>query len=88
MTEDDNALGGFFYLATTNKRYVNGINLPEIENEILEDYSGNFVLIGSKMVGGIEQKTKIRFKNVDNFETCFNAMDTGGYDSEYVLLTV
>ena len=28
-----------------------------------------------------------RFENVDDFETCFNAIDKGGYDSEDVLFT-
>ena len=31
-------------LATTNKRYVNGLNLHEIKNEILLDYRGDFEL--------------------------------------------
>ena len=27
------------------------------------------------------------FEDVDDFETCFNAIDNGGYDSEDVLFT-
>ena len=61
--------GRFFELAITNKRYVIGLNLHEIKNEILEDYTGDFELIGSMMIGEIEQKTKIRLNNFDHFET-------------------
>ena len=39
------------------------------------------------LIGEIEQKTNIRFKNVDDFETYINAIDDGGYDSEDVLFT-
>ena len=77
MVEDID-IGRFFEIATTNKRYVNGLNLHEIENEILEYYTRNFELIGSIMIGEKEQKTKIRFKNVDDFETYVNAIDNGG----------
>ena len=38
----------------------------KIKNDILEDYTGDFELIGSMLVGEIEQKTNIRFKNVDD----------------------
>ena len=74
----------FFVLATTNKRYVNGENLHEIKNEFLEDYTSDFELNGSMMIDEIEQKTKIRFEKVDDFETYINATDDGGYDSEDV----
>ena len=39
------------------------------------------------MVGEIEQKTNIRFKNDDDFETYNNVIDNGGYDSEDVIFT-
>ena len=39
LVEKDIDLGRFFELATTNQTYVNGFNLHESENEILEDYS-------------------------------------------------
>ena len=86
MVEDIN-IGRFFELATTNRQYVNGLNLHEIKNEILEDYTGDFELIGSMLVGEIEQKTNIRFKNVDDFESYINAIDNSGYDSEDVIFT-
>ena len=39
------------------------------------------------LIGEIEQKTKIRRKNIDDFDTCNNAIDSGGYDSEDVDFT-
>ena len=86
IVEDIDA-GRFLELATSNRKYVNGLNLNEIKNEILEDYTGDFELIGSMLVGEIEQKTNIRFKNVDDFESYINAIDNSGYDSEDVIFT-
>ena len=84
---EDIDIGRFFELATTDRQYVNGLNLHEIKNDILEDYTGDFELIGSMLVGEIEQKTNIRFKNVDDFENYIKAIDNGGYDSEDVIFT-
>ena len=39
------------------------------------------------LIGKIEQKTNIRFKNVDDFETYIDAIDNGGYDGEDVIFT-
>ena len=86
LLEDIN-VGRFFELATTDRQYVNGLNLHEIRNEILEDYTGDFELIGSMLIGEIEQKTNIRFKNVNDFENYINAIDNVGYDSEDVIFT-
>ena len=86
MAEDIDT-GRFFELATTDREYVNGSKLHEIKNEILEDYTGDFELIGSMLVGEIEQKTNIRFKNVDDFESYINAIDNSGYDSDNVIFT-
>ena len=47
---EDNDIGRFFELATTDGKYVNGLNLHEIKNEVLEDYTGDFELIGSMLV--------------------------------------
>ena len=80
-------LGRFFELATTNRKYANGLNLHEIKNEILEYHTGDFELIGSMLVSEVEQKTNIRFKNGDDFESYINAKDNSGYDSEDVLFT-
>ena len=49
-------IGRSFELATTNKNYVEGLNLHEIESETLQDYLGDFELIGSMLIGEIEQK--------------------------------
>ena len=86
MVEDIDT-GRFFELATTDRQYIDALNLHEIKNEILEDYTGDFELIGSMLVGEIEQKTNIRFKNIDDFENYINAIDNGGYDSEDVIFT-
>ena len=42
-------------------------------------------MIGNMLIGEIEQKTNIRFKNVDDFETFINAIDVD-YDSEDFIL--
>ena len=84
---EDIDVGRFLELATSNRKYVNGLILHEIKNEILKDYTGDFELIGSMLVGEIEQKTNIRFKNVDDFERYNNAIDNSGYDTEDVIFT-
>ena len=44
-------------------------------------------MIGSLLVGEIEQKTNIRFKISDDFKTHINAIDNSGYDSDDVFFT-
>ena len=66
MVEDID-IGRFFELATSNNIYVNNLNLHEIKNEILKDYTGDFELIGKMIIGVVEHKTNIRFKNLDDF---------------------
>ena len=39
------------------------------------------------LIGEIEQKTNIRFKNVDDSETYIKAIDDSGYDSDDVNFT-
>ena len=39
------------------------------------------------LVGEVEQKTNIRFKNVDDFESYVNAIDNTRYESEDVIFT-
>ena len=87
LIDEDIDLGRFFELATANRKFVNGLNLHEIKNEILEDYTGDFELIGSMLVGEVERKTNIRFKNADDFESYINAIDNSGNDSEDVIFT-
>ena len=43
--------GRIFELATANTKYVNGLNLHEIESEILLDYLSDFEMIGSTLIG-------------------------------------
>ena len=83
---EDIDLGRFFELATSSKIYVNSLNLHEIKIEILQDYTGDLELIGKMIIGPIEHKTNIRFKNMDDFERYINAIDVD-YDSEDVTFT-
>ena len=83
---DDIDLGRFFDLATSNKIYVNNLILHEIQNETLQDYTGDFELNGKTIIGPIEQRTNIGFKNLDDFERCVSAIDVD-YDSEDVTFT-
>ena len=87
MVEDiDIDIGRFFELATSNNIYVNNLNLHEIKNENLEDYTGDFELIGKMIIGPVELKTNISFKNMDDFERYINAIDND-YDSDDVIFT-
>ena len=83
---EDIELGRFFELATSNKTSVNDLNLHEIKNDILQDYTGDFELIGLVIIGPSGHKTNIRLENMDNFESYKNAIDVY-YDSENVTFT-
>ena len=83
---EDVDLGRFFELATSDKIYVNNLNLYEIKNEILQNYTGDFELNGKMIIGPVEHKKNIRFKNMDDFERYINAIDID-YDSEDVTFT-
>ena len=87
IIHEDVDLGRFFELATTNRKYVKCVNLHEKKNELLEVYTDDFELIGSMLIGEIEQKTRSRCKNVDDFETYNKAIGNGGYDSDDVIFT-
>ena len=75
MVEEDIDLGN-----------VNGLNLHEIKNEILQDYTGDFELKVKMIIGPVEHKTNIRFENKDDFERYIKAIDVE-YDSEDVTFT-
>ena len=62
------------------------MNIHEIKSGILKDYKGDFELNGSMVIGTFEQKTNIRFKNMKDFESYKNAIDSN-YDREYVTFT-
>ena len=83
LVEEDIDLGRFFESATSDKINVNNLNLFEIKNEILQDYTGDYELYGKMIIGLIEHKTNIRFKNMDDFESYINAIDVD-YASEDV----
>ena len=76
----------FYELATSNKVYVNNLNLHEIKNEILQDCTGDFELNGLMIIGPIEHKTNTGFKNMIDFERYVNAIDVV-YDSGDVTFT-
>ena len=52
----------------------------------LQDNTGDFELNGKMIIGPVEHKTNIRFKNMDDFERYVNAIDID-YDSEDVTFT-
>ena len=62
------------------------MNLHETKFEILKDYSVDFEMIATMLIGGIEQKTNIRFENVDDIETYNHANDVD-YELEDVIFT-
>ena len=80
---EDIDLCRFFELETIFKIYINNLDLHEIKNEFLQDYLVDFELNGKMIIGPVEHKTNIRFKNVDDFESYINAIDVD-YDSEDV----
>ena len=45
-------------------------------------------MIGFKLIGELEQKTKIRFRNTDDFEKKIEAIKKSGYESDDVTFTV
>ena len=51
------------------------INYIKLKVKFLEDYTGDFELVGSMFIGDLEQKTDSRFKSVDDLETYINAID-------------
>ena len=78
---EDIDLARFFELATSDKIYVNNLNLHEIKNEILLHYVGTFQMVGNLKVGDQIRQTNIRFKNMDDFEAYINSIDKD-YDAE------
>ena len=71
----------FFEKTSSDKVYVNGLNIHESKGEILLNYIGDFELNRSMVVGPIEHRTKIKFRNVDDFESYIKAIDVD-YDSD------
>ena len=65
---------------------MTGLNLHEFKNELLLDFKGDCESNGLKDIGPVKQKTNIRFRNMDDFESYINAIDVD-YDSADVTLT-
>ena len=68
-------------LRELNKLQVIDKNLHEIKNEILQDYVGEFEMVGNLKVGDQIRQTNIRFRNMEVFESYINYIDQD-YDSE------
>ena len=68
-------------LKELNKIQVFDKNLHEVKNEILQDYTGAFEMVGNLKVGDQNRQTNIRFRNMDDFESYINSIDEG-YDAE------
>ena len=68
-------------LKELNKIQVVNINLHEIKHEILQDYEGEFEMVGNLKLGNQIRQTHIRFRNMDDFEAYINAIDQD-YDSD------
>ena len=68
-------------LKELNKIQVVNKNLHEIKQEILLDYEGEFEMVGNLQVGDQIRQTKIRFRNMDDFEAYINSIDQD-YDSD------
>ena len=68
-------------LKELNKIHVVNKNLHEIKQEFLEDYTGEFEMVGNLKVGDQIRQTHIRFRNISDYEAYINAIDEG-YDAE------
>ena len=50
-------------------------NLDEIKQEILQDYEGEFQLLGNLKFGDHIRQTHIRFRNISGYEAYINTID-------------
>ena len=64
-------------LKELNKIQIVNKNLHEIKQEILEDYEGEFEMVGLLKVGDQIRQTHIRFRNISDYEASINAIDEG-----------
>ena len=85
LIDEDFDLGRFFELASFKKVYGTGLNLHEIEIEILLEYTGHFELIGLMFAGPFKRETNITFE-MDDFGSFIIAIEID-YDSEDVTFT-
>ena len=56
-------------------------NLHEIKQKILQDYNGEFEMVGSLKVGDQIRQTHIRFRNISDYEAYINSIDER-YDAD------
>ena len=56
LIDEDNDLGRFFELASSDKIYAISLNLHKIKKEILQDYTCDFELNGLMVIAHIEHK--------------------------------
>ena len=68
-------------LRELNKILVIDKNLHEIKQEILQDYTSAFEMVGNLKVGDQIRQTNIRFRNFNDFEFYINSIDLD-YDSD------
>ena len=71
-------------LKELNKIQVIDKNLHEIKQEILQEYEGDFEMVGNLKIDDQIRQTKIRFRNISDYEAYINAIDQD-YDSEDAL---
>ena len=64
-------------LKELNKIQVVNKNLHEIKQEILQDYEGEFEMVGNLKVGDQIRQTQIRFRNISDYEAYINSIDEG-----------
>ena len=62
------------------------LNLVQNKDEVLKEHAVDFEMIGSMLICELEQKTYIRIRNVEGFETYINAIDVD-YGSGDVIFT-
>ena len=58
-----------------NKIQVIIKNLHEIKREILQNYTGEFEMVGNLKVGDGIRQIHIRFRNISDYEAYNNAID-------------
>ena len=72
-------------LKELNKIQVVNKNLHEIKQEILQDYEGEFEMVGNLKVGDQIRQTHIRFRNISDYEAYINSIDEE-YDADDCIL--
>ena len=68
-------------LKELNKIEVIHKNLHEIKHEILLDYTGEFEMVGNLKVGDHIRDTRVRFRNINDYEVYINKIDQD-YESD------